>query len=156
MTANAAEDTSSETVTSITETGPAISTSFTVSGLTTSDLDLEQQTPCPVVTLIETQIGSPETMMTCPQQTVVATTVVDTVAVCPSTHELLASVSPSEFLEEMSTSSSSEMPCRTTEPDLDYCAGDPCGDNGICYNATGQYICICTSGYTGDNCTIGE
>ena len=156
MTANAAENTSSETVTSITETGPAISTSFTVSGLTTSDLDLEQQTPCPVVTLIETQIGFPETMMTCPQQTVVATTIVDTVAVCPSTHELLASVSPSESVEEVSSSSSSEMSCPVAEPDPDYCAGGPCGDNGECYNTTGQYICKCRSGYTGDNCTIGE
>ena len=94
--------------------------------------------------------------MTCRQQTVVQTTVVDTVTVCPSTHELLASVSPSESLEEMSTLSSSEMSCPAPEPEPDYCAGDPCGDNGVCYNATGQYICKCTSGYTGDNCTIGE
>ena len=99
---------------------------------------------------------SQETMMTCRQQTVVSTTVMDTVTVCPSTHELLASVSPSESLEEMSSSSGSEMPCPAPEPVPDYCAGDPCGDNGVCYNTTGQYICKCRSGYTGDNCTIGE
>ena len=157
MTANAAEDTSTATVTSTTEIGPAISTSsLTVSGPTTSDLELEQQTPCPGVTLIETQIVSPGTMMTCPQQTVVATTVADTVTVCPSTQELLASVSPSESIEEVSSSSSSEISCPAPEPKPDYCAGDPCGDNGVCYNTTGQYICKCRSGYTGDNCTIGE
>ena len=80
----------------------------------------------------------------------------DTVTVCPSTYELLASVSPSESVEEMFSSSSSEMSCPAPEPEPDYCAGDPCGDNGVCYNTTGQYICKCRSGYTGDNCTIGE
>ena len=60
MTANPAEDTSTETVTSTTGIGQAISTSsFTVSGLTTSDLELEQQTSRPGVTQTETQMVSP-------------------------------------------------------------------------------------------------
>ena len=41
-------------------------------------------------------------------------------------------------------------------PEIDHCAGDPCGDHGVCYNTTDGWICKCTSGFTGDNCTIGE
>ena len=41
-------------------------------------------------------------------------------------------------------------------PDIDHCAGDPCGIHGVCYNTTDGWICKCTSGFTGDNCTIGE
>ena len=98
MTANTAENTSTETVTSTTGIGPAISTSsFTVSGLTTSDLDLEQQTSRPVtVFLLNLRV-------TCNL------------------------VSPSESLEDNDLLRlATEMSCPATEPDLDYCAADPC------------------------------
>ena len=42
------------------------------------------------------------------------------------------------------------------DPDVDYCVGQPCGIHGECYNATNQYICKCSSGYNGDNCSIGK
>ena len=41
-------------------------------------------------------------------------------------------------------------------PEVDHCAGDPCGRYGVCHNTTDGLICKCVSGYTGDNCTIGE
>ena len=28
----------------------------------------------------------------------------------------------------------------------------PCQNSGTCYNLVGDYVCVCTAGYTGDQC----
>jgi len=33
-----------------------------------------------------------------------------------------------------------------------FCAGDPCGDHGVCYGEKGSYVCDCDEGYFGHNC----
>ena len=40
-------------------------------------------------------------------------------------------------------------------PEIDYCAGDPCGPGGVCYNLTSQYLCTCFPGFAGDECDTG-
>ena len=43
--------------------------------------------------------------------------------------------------------------------DVDECAvnmTNPCANDGACMNSYGSYYCVCTNGWTGVNCTIGE
>ena len=36
------------------------------------------------------------------------------------------------------------------------CSPDPCMNSGVCYETGGSgYFCVCTSGYTGNNCQTG-
>ena len=36
--------------------------------------------------------------------------------------------------------------------DIDECVSLPCQNNGTCVDGEGVYTCICTSGFTGDQC----
>ena len=68
---------------------------------------------------------------------------------------------PSSTADDMQSSSSSDLEpscptTRTIEPDVNYCAGDPCGRNGVCYNTTTGAVCKCNAGWTGENCSQGK
>ena len=40
--------------------------------------------------------------------------------------------------------------------DIDDCASNPCENNETCIDLVANYICNCTQGYTGKNCSIGK
>ena len=41
-------------------------------------------------------------------------------------------------------------------PDIDDCDSAPCGENGNCTDDINAYRCQCESGFTGEECQIGE
>ena len=42
------------------------------------------------------------------------------------------------------------------EPEVDYCADEPCDNGGTCYNTTGQYLCLCREQFQGSSCSDGK
>lgn len=40
--------------------------------------------------------------------------------------------------------------------DIDECAANPCGSNGICVDGIDDFTCQCKPGYTGRRCQIGN
>ena len=39
--------------------------------------------------------------------------------------------------------------------DIDECQSSPCYNNGTCVDGTAGWVCVCLSGYTGNQCQIG-
>ena len=40
--------------------------------------------------------------------------------------------------------------------DIDECESSPCKNNGSCVDGIGSYTCVCSQGYTGEECEIGK
>ena len=34
------------------------------------------------------------------------------------------------------------------------CESQPCANDGLCFDGEGEYLCICTEGYRGENCEL--
>ena len=92
---------------------------------------------CPTVAPVtETTCPEAPTCPTCPECTMDGTT-------CPACPQVTTPAPETTTI------------CPTPEPDLDYCADDPCQNNGTCFNTTGTYHCDCDMNWTGMNCTEG-
>ena len=124
--------------------------------------DCTTQTSCPSCPDVATQ--NPVTCPACPEITTSAT---GTCPVCPecttdgttcpscpevTTDGTICPVCP-EVTNPVSETTTS---CPTLEPEPDYCANDPCQNNGTCYNTTGDYVCVCSESFSGKNCSIGK
>ena len=46
--------------------------------------------------------------------------------------------------------------CSLTWTDVNECSSDPCQNGGTCSDRINAYICTCSPGYVGTNCSIGE
>ena len=40
--------------------------------------------------------------------------------------------------------------------DVNECDSRPCQNGGSCYEGSGDYKCVCSGNWTGENCEIGE
>ena len=40
--------------------------------------------------------------------------------------------------------------------DVNECESSPCKNNGSCVDGVGSYTCVCSQGYIGEECEIGN
>ena len=129
---------------------PVDSTGCEQATITEISIVVESASPCPTDQFGTTMTGL-QTSAGCEQSTVTqVSTIVHTESAspCPTMTEMTTSMTP----ESCPTTE----PCPTMEPEVDYCAGNPCQNNGTCFNSTTTYACACTSGWTGQTCEKGE